>query len=438
MKQETVIQLDSVSKKFCRSLKRSMWYGALDIVRDGLCVRPNLGKLRKKEFWAVQDTSFELKRGEVLGIIGPNGAGKTTILKMLNGIILPDMGSITVRGRVGALIAVGAGFHPQLTGRENVYINGAILGMSKREIDRKFKMIVDFSEIGDFLDTPVKHYSSGMFIRLGFSVAVHCDPDILLIDEVLSVGDIGFRAKCIERVRNLINKGTSVIFISHNMDAVIGLCDRTMVMDGGRVKYIGESKDAVVSFKEIMNNHRAAQHKAALKKHKSLPDEKRKVEIVHVGFFDEGNNNKSVFETGQEMVVRITFRALQEIEEPVFGVGIWRSDGLYVTGLNTYLDEYLIERIDGYGMIELRLKELNLLDGEYLVTVGVLSKGSLGFYVLEKNKYRFFVHSVNNEQGAVYIEHEWNFPAEDNSESDIKDTGRPSSKKKYEELEYES
>jgi len=186
---DIAITVDHVSKKYCKSLKRSMLYGVTDIGRNTLGLSSHSGNLRKSEFWAVDDVSFEVKKGETLGIIGPNGSGKTTLLKMLNGIFWPDKGKITVKGRVGALIEVGAGFHPLLTGRENIYINAAILGMTKEEVDEKFDDIVEFADIGDFLDTPVKFYSRGMYVRLGFAVAVHCEPDILLVDEVLAVGD---------------------------------------------------------------------------------------------------------------------------------------------------------------------------------------------------------------------------------------------------------
>src|SRR3989338_5925733 len=195
MGEDLAIRVEGVSKKYCKSLKRSMLYGMADVARNLCGLRSPSGLLRPREFWAVDDVSFEVRRGESFGLIGPNGSGKTTLLKMLNGIFWPDKGKITTRGRVGALIAVGAGFHPLLTGRENIYINGAILGMNKREIDKKFDSIVEFADIGDFLDSPVKHYSSGMFVRLGFAIAIHCEPDILLLDEVLAVGAINFQKK---------------------------------------------------------------------------------------------------------------------------------------------------------------------------------------------------------------------------------------------------
>src|SRR3989338_5089706 len=189
MSDDIAIKVENVSKKFCRSLKDSMLYGMTDIGKNLIGLGSNSSVLRKNEFWAVEGISFEIKRGESFGLIGPNGSGKTTLLKMLNGIFWPDKGKITTRGRVGALIAVGAGFHPLLTGRENIYINGAILGINKKEVDEKFDPIVEFADIGNFLDAPVKHYSSGMYVRLGFSIAVHCDPEVLLVDEILAVGD---------------------------------------------------------------------------------------------------------------------------------------------------------------------------------------------------------------------------------------------------------
>jgi len=194
---ETLIRVENVSKKFCRSLKKSLWYGMRDLSKEVLGRRHGGdGELRPDEFWSVNDVSFELKRGECLGLIGPNGAGKSTLLKMLNGLIKPDQGRIEMRGRVGALIELGAGFNPILSGRENIYVNGSVLGLAKEEIDQKLDEIIEFSELDEFIDSPVQNYSSGMKVRLGFAVAAHMKPDILLIDEVLAVGDIGFRTKC--------------------------------------------------------------------------------------------------------------------------------------------------------------------------------------------------------------------------------------------------
>jgi lipopolysaccharide transport system ATP-binding protein len=208
-------------------------------------------RLRKNEFWAVNNISFEVRRGETLGIIGPNGAGKTTLLKMLNGIFWPDKGKITVRGKVGALIEVGAGFHPLLTGRENIYINAAILGMTKQEVNEKFDDIVQFADIGDFLDTPVKFYSSGMFVRLGFAIAVHCEPDILLVDEILAVGDVGFQAKCFNKIGELKNQGTAIIYVTHNMHQLSTFTKRAILFYHGIMSVDDNVNKAISEYKRL-------------------------------------------------------------------------------------------------------------------------------------------------------------------------------------------
>lgn len=233
-----VIDINNVSKKFCSRLEKQMWYGARDIVKNILNIPQDLNKLRKNEFWAVKNVSFKIQKGEAIGLIGHNGSGKSTILKMINGIFMPDIGEIKIRGRVGALIEVGAGFHPYLTGRENIYLNGAVLGMNKKFIDEKFNEIVEFSEIGEFLDMPVKNYSSGMYVRLGFSVAAHLKCDILLIDEILAVGDIDFQKKCIEKINDLKRNGTTIIFVSHNLDNVKMLCGKVIVIDKGEIQKV--------------------------------------------------------------------------------------------------------------------------------------------------------------------------------------------------------
>lgn len=239
---ESLVKVENVSKKFCRSLKRSLWYGILDLGNEvtGRNNTDRKGCLRTDEFWAVQDVNFEVKRGECLGLIGRNGAGKTTLLRMLNGLIKPDKGRIEMRGRVGGLIALGAGFSPLLTGRENIYVNASVLGLSKRETDKKVDEIIDFAEISDFIDSPVQNYSSGMQVRLGFAVATALEPDILLLDEVLAVGDAAFRYKCFRRINETI-KNAAVIFVSHDMPSVARICEKTVVLAHGEVSFFGET-----------------------------------------------------------------------------------------------------------------------------------------------------------------------------------------------------
>jgi lipopolysaccharide transport system ATP-binding protein len=257
---EVLVKVEGVSKKFCRDLKKSLWYGMKDVASELIPFSSNSTSkiqnskfspsLRDGEFWANKDISFELRRGECVGLIGRNGAGKTTLLKMLNGLIKPDEGSIEMRGRVGALIALGAGFNPILTGRENVYVNGSILGLTKEEIDSKIDDIIDFAEIREFIDSPVQSYSSGMQVRLGFAVATAMNPDVLILDEVLAVGDAAFRAKCYRRIME-IRKNSAVIFVTHSMEQIARICDYTLVLNKGEIRFFGGVEGGVKTYDEI-------------------------------------------------------------------------------------------------------------------------------------------------------------------------------------------
>jgi lipopolysaccharide transport system ATP-binding protein len=261
---DVLVRVRNVSKKFCRSLKKSLWYGVKDIAhelnpfacspaKDEMHSRSYKTQLRADEFWAVNDVSFELRRGQCLGLIGHNGAGKTTLLKMLNGLIKPDTGSIEMRGRVGALIALGAGFNPILTGRENIYVNASILGMAKREIDNKVEEIIEFAEIREFIDSPVQSYSSGMQVKLGFSVATVLQPDVLILDEVLAVGDVGFRAKCYNRIATLMNS-SAVILVTHSMEHVSQICDQAIVLSSGRLLHGGRPSDCIRIYEDELSS----------------------------------------------------------------------------------------------------------------------------------------------------------------------------------------
>jgi ABC-type polysaccharide/polyol phosphate transport system ATPase subunit len=242
---DNVLDVQGVFKKFRRGELHSSLRDLIPAVTQRLVRREQPQRLEQREFWALQDVSFSVRRGEAFGIIGANGAGKSTILKLLTGIMRPTKGSIHVGGRVSALIEVSAGFHQDLTGRENIYLNATILGMRKEEIKRRFDAIVDFSGLEEFIDTPVKRYSSGMFARLGFSVAAHVDPDLLLVDEVLSVGDYLFQRKCIERMNSVIASGATVIFVSHNLRAVSNICQRSLLLEKGRIQMVGPTDEVI-------------------------------------------------------------------------------------------------------------------------------------------------------------------------------------------------
>ncbi len=247
---EPLVVVERLGKKFCRSLRRSLWYGMVDVAGELGLGKPR-PELRKKEFWAVHDVSFDLHRGETIGLIGPNGAGKSTVLRLLNGIIKPDMGRIEVRGRMQALIALGAGFNPVLTGRENIYVAGSVLGMRKAEIDRRFDEIIAFSGIAEFIDTPVQSYSSGMVVRLGFAVAAHVEPDILLVDEVLAVGDLGFQSRCLNKIGELKGAGAGIVLVSHNMHTISSYANRVIVLSEGRHQSFASVHDGIQAYRRL-------------------------------------------------------------------------------------------------------------------------------------------------------------------------------------------
>ncbi|MCG8568945.1 MAG: ABC transporter ATP-binding protein [Spirochaetes bacterium] len=319
---ESVITVEKVSKKFCKTIKHVMLYGASDIAKDFIGMRSKTEKLRNGEFWALDDVSFELRKGETLGIIGVNGSGKSTMLRLLNGIFMPDKGKIEVTGRVGALIAVGAGFHPLLTGRENVYVNGQILGMSKKEIDAKFKQIVEFAEIGDFIDAPVKHYSSGMFVRLGFSVAIHCDPTILLVDEVLAVGDAAFKKKCMTKIQEL-KKATSTIFISHNMYQVQRICDRAIFLHNGKILFEGQPEVVINQYYNYTINQDFDKTDNSL----IILDSTGDIEDLKMQVLNSNGEETNFFKLGEEVHVEFTFFCKSEIDNPNIGLVLSTVDG---------------------------------------------------------------------------------------------------------------
>ncbi len=251
-----VIEVKNLSKKFCSNLRKSMFYGLIDLSKNifslGLLKTAN-ADLRSSEFWALSDVNFELNKGEVLGILGQNGSGKSTLLRMINSIFPPDLGEITVRGRLGSLIALGAGFHPHMTGIENIFLNASILGMTKDEINIKLKLIVEFADIGDFLNAPVSTYSSGMTVRLGFAIAIHSDIDVLIIDEVLAVGDINFQRKCFDKIYELKNRGISIILVTHSTSTVERMCSRALVLEKGKVVHFGAVTEAIRQYNNLCN-----------------------------------------------------------------------------------------------------------------------------------------------------------------------------------------
>jgi lipopolysaccharide transport system ATP-binding protein len=318
-------------------------------------------------FWALQDATFDIRRGENVGIIGLNGAGKSTLLKTLSRIIEPTRGSATVHGRVGALLEVGTGFHWELTGRENVYLYGSILGMRKQEIDRKFDAIVEFAEIGKFIDTPVKRYSSGMYVRLAFSVAAQLEPEILLLDEVLSVGDVAFQRKCMDYAKSLQRSDSTILFVSHNMFTIKTMCTRAIYLKKGRVEFDGAIDKGIEIYER---DCRLTSAGAAEGSSDSWP-----IVINECTLADERGTVKTVFDHGEPMTVRLRYEAREQLDNPNFIVAFIRSDEVAACNFSTEADGVVTGRINGKGEIEFRTPPLKLVSEMYKVVVLVREKG---------------------------------------------------------------
>jgi lipopolysaccharide transport system ATP-binding protein len=373
VKAENMLKVENLSKKYCRNLKRSLWYGVKDLAGEMLLKANGGESLRRDEFWALSDISFELHKGETLGLIGHNGAGKSTLLKLINGLMKPNKGSISVRGRVGALIELGAGFNPILTGRENIYVNAAVLGMSKAEIEPRFEEIIDFAEIGDFIDAPVQSYSSGMRVRLGFAIASTLTPDILLIDEVLSVGDSSFRERCIERLNNYKRSGGSIIFVSHNSAAVESISDRVMLLDHGAMAVIGEPSEVVEQYeRQALEKSRSAMARMG-DKNADGDTKAEDIRITNVEFRDMDGKVKTDFEFSESFELRISYKNNNsDINKPGFIFAIYKDscNSSPVSMGHMLWEDIFIESLPARGVISCIIKEPRFIPGSYRVTIG--------------------------------------------------------------------
>ena len=393
MSDEVLVKVEGVSKKFCRSLKRSMWYGVQDVTGELLGRTGDHDRLRKNEFWAVDDVSFELKRGECLGLIGPNGAGKSTLLKMLNGLVKPDRGRITMRGRVGALIELGAGFNPILTARENIYVNGSVLGFTKKEIDRKFDAIVDFAEIEEFIDTPVQSFSSGMKVRLGFAVAAQMEPDVLVIDEVLAVGDEGFRSKCYTRISSL-KESAAVIFVSHIMAHIARMSNPTLLINRGAVDYFGSTPEAILRYQkrcDLQTETRFGSGECSI----------RELRI-------NGNPRYTRCQYGQPTQLILELNVVEAVGAAVLDV-VFRdvSEGL-VAECSNFVEGRLL-RLDKKGTYQvlIQIPELLLNPGRYNISVFLLSHDMTRHYDWWQRCYSLEVSGGRPAIAGVQFRGEW-------------------------------
>jgi ABC-type polysaccharide/polyol phosphate transport system ATPase subunit len=410
------IRLENVSKIFMLRHERSRSFKEL-----ALSLPDRSADRGPEEFWALRDVSLEVEAGTTVGIIGANGAGKSTLLKIVSRILAPTDGRVEVDGRVSALLELGAGFHPDLTGRENIYLNGSIMGLSRAEIRRKFHQIVAFSELERFIDVPVKHYSSGMHVRLGFSVAVHTDPEVVLIDEVMAVGDQNFQHKCVERILDMQRGGVTICYVSHGLGSVRQLCSQALWLKQGRVAEAGSVDDTISAYLRYLAEEEEARLGAARSGDGEGADDgasgrrwgTRHVEITDVAFLDGAGREQSIFLVGAPWTVRMRYRTRCRIERPVFGLAVYRKDGAHICGPNTYFAGLDIPYLDGEGEVYYRVKELPLMEGSYLLVVAAHNEPDTVMYDHHDRLYEFRVRQVGRGEkyGMVSVGGEWEWVA---------------------------
>ena len=352
-----------------------------------------------KLLWAMDNVSFDVRRGETIGVIGPNGAGKSSLLSLIAKTTAPTSGSISAHGRVSSLLELGAGFHSELTGRENIFLNGAILGIPKATLARRFDDIVDFAGIREFLDMPVKFYSSGMYVRLGFAIAVEMDPDILLIDEVLAVGDTAFQIKCLARIRDFQRRGKTLVFVSHALQTVEEFCGRVFLIHKG--KLVCEGKPAEVIFKYLKEymGEGGGIH--------AVEYGSRDVEITGVRFINASGEEAGTFAMNEPFAVEVSYHAHKRVDRPVFGFAVKTGNGFFVYGSNTQIAGFHMDRIEGQGKIRLKINPLTLMQGNFFLSLSVHSwDHSVQYHRLE-DWYPFVVKNSTQEQGIFRLNSEW-------------------------------
>ncbi len=378
-------------------------------------------------FTALDSVSFEVARGSTFGVIGENGSGKSTLLKLVAGITKPSRGSLTVHGRVSALIELGAGFHPEISGRENVMINGIMLGLTRREVENRFDEIVAFAELEDFIDAPVKNYSSGMYMRLGFAVAIHVEPDVLLIDEVLAVGDEAFTRKCLDKIAEFHRRGRTIVFVTHSLGLVEKMCDDVVWLCNGKVAGHGDPRRVVDAYLTYVAGgedarllagqesaaaqalpERSAAEAAASGRYQAGRWGSRDVEITAVRLLDASGKERRVFTPGEAVTSAVSVRAAQPVTDFVFGIGLFSSDGVNIYATNTSIEEIEPRRFEGEGEVRLVLEELRLVEGTYLLDVATHRDDGTP-YDYHRGLYSFRVKSRLADTGLYRPAHRWEF-----------------------------
>ncbi len=412
MQPENAIEVNHVTKSFKVYLDKG------NTLKEKVLFKK---RRRYEERKVLKDISFQVKKGEAVGLIGHNGCGKSTTLKLLTRIMYPDAGEIKMSGRVSSLIELGAGFHEDMSGRENIYINASIFGLSRKEIDERMEAIINFSELQDFIDNPVRTYSSGMYMRLAFSVAINVDADILLVDEILAVGDVNFQAKCFNRLREIKGQGTTIVIVSHSMDQIEQICDRSIWIHEGDIRRQGRPRDVHPEYLDFMGEkrqERAEKEKEEAPQEKTEPiakEEKRwgngDARIRKVMILDRDGRERSVIKTDEQVTISIKYEIKNTVEDAVIGIGFFRSDGVQCYGTNTRIDKLPEFKLVRDGVAEVKIASLNLIPGQYLLDVAIESQIGIAVDYF-REAYRFEVFSDVSDVGVARIAHQWNISNE--------------------------
>lgn len=407
MNEEPIIRFEHVSKQFTYSQDKSQTI--LEVLISAIR-QPKRGK-NKRHIFALDDISFDIFPGQSVGIIGRNGSGKSTALKLATRIIKPTDGRILVKGRVSALLELGAGFHPDLTGRENIFLNASLLGLTKEEVDVRYDDIVAFSELGEFINMPVKHYSSGMYMRLGFSVAIHIQPDILIVDEILAVGDQAFQTKCLDRIYDLKRQGVTIIMVSHNLNVIRQICSHLIWIENGVMKMVGTAEEVSERYQAYTDNLDAEEMTQVEAKGDFARAGSGEVEITAVRLLNKDGVESKLFNTNDSLTIEMEFFAHKPMPEPEFGLAIFRNDGVHVNGPNTKLAQLEMGTVEGAGVVRYTIPSLPLLPAGYYVTTAVHDSRYGYTYDHHERAYTFRVTEggTHEKWGLLAIDSQWDW-----------------------------
>ena len=400
---QPAIRLQKVSKRFAFTpdTPQSVLESLISVV--------SRRRTKSQDLWAVRDVTFDIETGRCVGIIGRNGSGKSSLLKLIARIIQPTAGQIEVRGRVSALLELGAGFHQDLTGRENIYLNASVLGLNRQQTEGLFDEIVAFSELGRFIDMPVKHYSSGMYMRLGFSVAIHVRPDILIVDEILAVGDQTFQAKCMDRIREMKRAGVTILFISHDLSTIGNLCSDVIWLDRGRVRQVGPAEQVLAQYRDHLFQRVGEQLNLENDAGGFRRWGSRQIEITGVRLLDDDGRETTIFHTGDSLRVEIAYSAHEPVTEPEFGLALYRHDGLHIAGPNTRVGGLEMGVVEGSGVVCYAIEQLPFLPGRYQLSAAIHDSARPHAYDFHEEAYAFRIveGGTREKEGLLALAAAW-------------------------------